>query len=181
MTFHLVHRSQRDPLAADEKAPQHVLLPAAKVRRFAGLYPQAFHTVTHPADDNGVHSPHKLVWIMNLDIRVSWQADAEKRREEQRKVGVFFDDDYDYLQHLKEASGQTELLATRPSPPRLCADDDDGDGDGEHDADQKERSLPVSSSTVTASMISCHLNLFIGSVDVEDILDETRGEPRCRN
>lgn len=68
MTFHLVHRSQRDPLAADEKAPQHVLLPATKV-------------------------------------------EAEKRREEQRKFGVFFDDDYDYLQHLKEASAQTELVS----------------------------------------------------------------------
>uniref|UniRef100_A0A3Q2SQY9 Protein LTV1 homolog n=1 Tax=Fundulus heteroclitus TaxID=8078 RepID=A0A3Q2SQY9_FUNHE len=72
VTFHLVHRSQRDPLAADEKAPQHVLLPAAKV-------------------------------------------DAEKRLEEQRKFGVFFDDNYDYLQHLKEASGPSELVATAPS------------------------------------------------------------------
>lgn len=72
VTFHLVHRSQRDPLAADEKAPQHVLLPAAKV-------------------------------------------DAEKRREEQRKFGVFFDDDYDYLQHLKEPSGTSELIAAGPS------------------------------------------------------------------
>uniref|UniRef100_A0A3B3BM08 Protein LTV1 homolog n=1 Tax=Oryzias melastigma TaxID=30732 RepID=A0A3B3BM08_ORYME len=68
VTFHLVHRSQRDPLAADENAPQHVLLPAAKV-------------------------------------------DTEKRQEEQRKFGVFFDDDYDYLQHLKEASGPSELVA----------------------------------------------------------------------
>lgn len=32
VTFHLVHRSQKDPLAADEKAPQHVLLPATKVQ-----------------------------------------------------------------------------------------------------------------------------------------------------
>lgn len=72
VTFHLVHRSQRDPLAADEKAPQHVLLPATKV-------------------------------------------EAEKRREEQRNFGVFFDDDYDYLQHLKETSGQTELVAAGPS------------------------------------------------------------------
>uniref|UniRef100_A0A3B5QJ54 Protein LTV1 homolog n=1 Tax=Xiphophorus maculatus TaxID=8083 RepID=A0A3B5QJ54_XIPMA len=72
VTFHLVHRSQRDPLAADEKAPQHVLLPAAK-------------------------------------------ADAEKRREEQRDFGVFFDDDYNYLQHLKEASGPSELVAAGPS------------------------------------------------------------------
>ena len=27
---------------------------------------------------------------------------ADKRREEQRKYGVFYDDDYDYLQHLKD-------------------------------------------------------------------------------
>lgn len=34
----------------------------------------------------------------------------EKRREQQRQYGVFFDDDYDYLQHLKEASAPTELV-----------------------------------------------------------------------
>ncbi|XP_010724619.2 protein LTV1 homolog [Meleagris gallopavo] len=67
VTFHLVHRSQRDPLAADDTAPQRVLLPA--------------------------HRSHE-----------------EQRREEQRKYGVFFDDDYDYLQHLKEASGPSELV-----------------------------------------------------------------------
>ncbi|XP_062287086.1 protein LTV1 homolog [Scomber scombrus] len=72
VTFHLVHRSQRDPLAADEKAPQHVLLPAAKV-------------------------------------------EVDKRREEQRNFGVFFDDDYNYLQHLKESASQTELVASGPS------------------------------------------------------------------
>ncbi|XP_075947922.1 protein LTV1 homolog [Anarhichas minor] len=73
VTFHLVHRSQRDPLAADEKAPQHVLLPAIK-------------------------------------------GDTEKRREEQRDFGVFFDDDYNYLQHLKEAVPTTELVAAAPAP-----------------------------------------------------------------
>ncbi|XP_054460944.1 protein LTV1 homolog [Anoplopoma fimbria] len=71
VTFHLVHRSQRDPLAADEKAPQHVLLPATK--------------------------------------------ETEKRREEQREFGVFFDDNYNYLQHLKEASATAELVADAPS------------------------------------------------------------------
>lgn len=41
----------------------------------------------------------------------------EKRREEQRKYGVFFDDDYNYLQHLKEASGTSELIpADVPGP-----------------------------------------------------------------
>ncbi|NXD62544.1 LTV1 protein, partial [Eolophus roseicapillus] len=67
VTFHLVHRSQRDPLAADDTAPQRVLLPTQK-------------------------------------------GHEERRREEQRKYGVFFDDDYDYLQHLKEASGPSELV-----------------------------------------------------------------------
>lgn len=72
VTFHLVHRSQKDPLVTDEKAPQHVLLPAAKV-------------------------------------------EVEKRREEQRQFGVFFDDDYDYLQHLKVACGQAEMMASGSS------------------------------------------------------------------
>ncbi|XP_074165744.1 protein LTV1 homolog [Sminthopsis crassicaudata] len=67
VSFHLVHRSQRDPLAADDTAPQRVLLPA------------------HKGED-------------------------EERRAEQRKYGVFFDDDYDYLQHLKEPSGPSELI-----------------------------------------------------------------------
>ncbi|XP_061840325.2 protein LTV1 homolog [Nerophis lumbriciformis] len=81
VTFHLVHRSQRDPLAADETAPQRVLLPAAK---------------------------------------------AEKRQEEQRSYGVFFDDDYDYLQHLKEPTCQTELVAAAASP-QVHLHDDEGD------------------------------------------------------
>lgn len=72
VSFHLVHRSQRDPLAADETAPQRVLLPAQKIN-------------------------------------------DEERRAEQRKYGVFFDDDYDYLQHLKEASGPSELIPTSTS------------------------------------------------------------------
>ncbi|KAM8878288.1 protein LTV1 homolog [Spinachia spinachia] len=72
VTFHLVHRSQRDPLAADEKAPQHVLLHANKV-------------------------------------------EPDKRREEQREFGVFFDDDYNYLQHLKEAAPTAELVADAPA------------------------------------------------------------------
>ncbi|XP_019509281.1 PREDICTED: protein LTV1 homolog [Hipposideros armiger] len=69
VSFHLVHRSQRDPLAADETAPQRVLLPTQKIN-------------------------------------------DEERRAEQRKYGVFFDDDYDYLQHLKEPSGPSELIPT---------------------------------------------------------------------
>uniref|UniRef100_A0A286Y0R7 Protein LTV1 homolog n=1 Tax=Cavia porcellus TaxID=10141 RepID=A0A286Y0R7_CAVPO len=72
VSFHLVHHSQRDPLAADETAPQRVLLP------------------THKIND-------------------------EERQAEQRKYGVFFDDDYDYVQHLKETSGPSELIPTHTS------------------------------------------------------------------
>lgn len=69
VTFHLVHRSQKDPLVADETAPQRVLVPvgdtqAAKTEKKAG--------------------------------------DSEKRIEEQRKFGIYYDDDYNYLQHLRD-------------------------------------------------------------------------------
>jgi len=55
VSFHLIHRSQQDPLAADEDAPQMLLQPV-----------------------------------------------DEKKKKEQREFGVFFDDDYNYMQHLKD-------------------------------------------------------------------------------
>uniref|UniRef100_S4RQR4 Protein LTV1 homolog n=1 Tax=Petromyzon marinus TaxID=7757 RepID=S4RQR4_PETMA len=75
--FHLVHRSQHDPLLTDETAPQRVLLPAVK------------------------------------------NSDLEKRKEQQRDFGVFFDDDYNYLQHLQEASRPAELVS---APPKRAQD-----------------------------------------------------------
>ncbi|PSN51643.1 Protein LTV1 [Blattella germanica] len=66
VTFHLVHRSQKDPLIVDETAPQHVLLPAS--------------------------------------VDKTKTSDKTKRKEEQQKYGIFFDDDYDYLQHLRDAN-----------------------------------------------------------------------------
>lgn len=70
VTFHLVHRSQQDPLIADEKAPQHVLLPAS------------FDKKTKSSDD-------------------------AKRKEEQKMYGIYFDDDYNYLQHLRDVNYAT--------------------------------------------------------------------------
>ncbi|XP_037620471.1 protein LTV1 homolog isoform X2 [Sebastes umbrosus] len=106
VTFHLVHRSQRDPLAADEKAPQHVLLAATK--------------------------------------------DTEKRRDEQREFGVFFDDDYNYLQHLKEASATNELVAAGPAQPERqrihLPDEDDEDEDEEEDDMDKATTINLPSS-----------------------------------
>ncbi|XP_023223889.1 protein LTV1 homolog [Centruroides sculpturatus] len=63
VTFHLVHRSQKDPLQADETAPKHVLLQSSSKET---------------------------------------KTDYQKRKEQERKFGVYFDDDYDYLQHLKD-------------------------------------------------------------------------------
>jgi len=54
VTFQLVHRSQQDPLAADNDAPQMVL------------------------------------------------QELSKDKEEERAHGVFYDDEYNYLQHLKD-------------------------------------------------------------------------------
>ncbi|XP_075169738.1 LTV1 ribosome biogenesis factor [Haematobia irritans] len=75
VTFHLVHRSQHDPLVTDSEAPQRVLVEA------------------------GARQPQKQA---NAD-----PADVDKRKQEQRKYGVHFDDDYDYLQHLKKPEMET--------------------------------------------------------------------------
>jgi len=60
VSFHLVHRSQQDPLAADDEAPQRVLQP-----------------------------------ILSKE-------EKNKVKEEEREFGVFYDDEYNYLQHLKD-------------------------------------------------------------------------------
>lgn len=74
VTFHLVHRSQKDPLIADETAPQRVLVPVGSTQA----------------------AKHEK---KNVD-------DA-KRKEQQQKYGIYFDDDYDYLQHLKDVNSLT--------------------------------------------------------------------------
>lgn len=63
-------------MIADESAPQHVLVPISKRKE----HPEA--SKTDPA------------------------LPPEKRIKEQHKFGVFFDDDYNYLQHLREPGKQ---------------------------------------------------------------------------
>lgn len=67
MTFHLVHRSQRDPLQASEDASSRVLLSADE------------------------------------------KSNREKKKEELTKYGIYFDDEYDYLQHLKDTNEGYDL------------------------------------------------------------------------
>lgn len=82
--FHLVHRSQKDPLYLDENLGERVLM---------------------PADDN---IDEKLIKSVNgLNLNKSAHSDRNEQRfkriEEQHKFGVYYDDDYDYLQHLRNA------------------------------------------------------------------------------
>jgi len=74
VTFHVVHRSQHDPLITDETAPQHVLVPQ------------------QPSQSKG-----------------------KKNKDEEAKYGIYFDDDYDYLQHLKECRSNDFVLLPAPT------------------------------------------------------------------
>ncbi|XP_027034825.1 protein LTV1 homolog isoform X2 [Tachysurus fulvidraco] len=122
VSFHLVHRSQKDPLAADEKAPQHVLLPAN-------------------------------------------QLEVEKRRKEQREYGVFFDDDYDYLQHLKEPSQSTELVSSsRPykhSQP-LGFSEEDKDVDEDEQGLEEVLTIPAASINLPSSVFASEFEEEVG-------------------
>ncbi|XP_043551232.1 protein LTV1 homolog [Chiloscyllium plagiosum] len=107
VTFHLVHRSQKDPLVADENAPQRVLLPAERT-------------------------------------------DLQKRKEEERKYGIFYDDTYNYLQHLKEASPVAELVVS--SVPRKESQDTVTTGDG--DLREEVQQIPVHSINLPSSVFA---------------------------
>merc|ERR1712066_301289 len=95
VTFSLVHRSQKDPLVANENAPQKVLVPTVPTKKNASA------------------------------------------KEEERKYGVFFDDEYDYMQHLKEKedlykdfTDMDEFLSIRRKAERV----EEGDlGEGSRD------------------------------------------------
>ncbi|XP_040572102.1 protein LTV1 homolog [Lepeophtheirus salmonis] len=63
VSFKLIHRAQRDPLAADDETPQRV-----------------------------------LQFLKNPNL--------EKQKEEERNCGVYFNDEYNYLQHLKNRNDQ---------------------------------------------------------------------------
>jgi len=78
-TFVLVHRSQKDPLAADDTAPQRVLVP---------LSSNGSKNDSTPSNQNPL--------------------DKEKRKQAQIESGVYFDDDYDYTQHLRDVKQTME-------------------------------------------------------------------------
>nr|CAB3263568.1 protein LTV1 homolog [Phallusia mammillata] len=95
VTFQLVHRSQKDPLAADEDAPQRVLV------QLDGK----------TSDSSANETPN----------------DREKRWSSQHVYGIDFDDDYDYMQHLRESSKQdTTILVPKDQRVNLQPVPEDG-------------------------------------------------------
>lgn len=84
--FYLVHRSQKDPLYLADNLGEHVLMPAdPELAAETGLLSKL----------NSNHAPKK-------------GEDKEKRLQEQQKYGIYYDDDYDYLQHLKEVNNNED-------------------------------------------------------------------------
>ena len=84
----MVHRSQHDPLAADSDASRYVL-------QDVSLAPQA-----HPPEP-GREPPARV---------------SAARQAELAELGIFYDDGYDYMQHLRERGGMagSELVAADP-------------------------------------------------------------------
>lgn len=84
------------------------------------------------------------------------QVDVEKRKEELQKFGVFFDDDYDYLQHMKDVS-QTTALVSNPQVNRDARSRTTEDNDEEKTEEDVYR-VPVRShnsySCLTQTMTS---------------------------
>ncbi|KAI1292188.1 Protein LTV1 -like protein [Halotydeus destructor] len=89
ITFKLVHRSQQDPLITDPTAPQHVLVEVGRRRS-------------------------RPVPSLKPELKKEEAIDPQTRKIEQRKYGVYFDDDYNYLQHLKNADDIVEENVWEP-------------------------------------------------------------------
>ena len=118
ITFKLVARSTDDPLFCDSSAPQYVLV-EKKTREVIPI----------ELDDD------KCEKKKNLPI--------DARREEQAKFGVYFDDDYNYLQHLIDAEDVPTLkgidIVNKPKS-----------GDDFKIVDPGDDGQPSTSSTTTA-------------------------------
>lgn len=84
--FFLVHRSQKDPLYLADNLGEHVLVPANPEQ----------------ADESIVEAVNNAASNGKLGSKL--KEPKEKRIEEQQKYGIYYEDNYDYLQHLKEVN-----------------------------------------------------------------------------
>ncbi|CAF2046714.1 unnamed protein product [Rotaria magnacalcarata] len=90
ITFQLVHRSQHDPLIADDTVGERVLVPVG----------------------------------------------VEQRKAEQLKYGIEYDDDYDYLQHLRDPCAPPEEFSVHVN--EIEKQDDNDDEEEEYDDDDEK-------------------------------------------
>ena len=92
--FKVVHRSQYDPLIADQDAPKYVLVPVAgdvgRADEFVNYGPGGGED--HDGDEH------------------DGEGNRYSRLEKQAQYGIYYDDDYDYMQHLKEAGAPDAVV-----------------------------------------------------------------------
>lgn len=91
--FFLVHRSQKDPLYLDENLGEHVLVP---------VDPDTNNDLVEAV--NGLTSSSKSKPSSDKD------AHKQKRLEEQQKFGIYYEDNYDYLQHLRDVENNEDQV-----------------------------------------------------------------------
>ncbi|CAF3767230.1 unnamed protein product [Rotaria sordida] len=92
ITFQLVHRSQHDPLIADDTVGERVLVPLG----------------------------------------------VEQRKTEQRKFGIDYDDDYDYLQHLRDPCAPPEEYSVHVNQ---TEEEEEEEDDDDEDEDEQENTV----------------------------------------
>ncbi|KAH7641668.1 ltv1-like protein [Dermatophagoides farinae] len=154
ITFQLVGRSQNDPLFVDETAPQYVL-----VEKKSG---QEVSIDSKEPEPNG-SDPQKSL------------KDRQKRREEQIKYGIYFDDDYNYLQHLTDVTEIALPKAALPVGPQLDWDPDVVEA-MEDDFDFDDPNNQIDDDFVMQAMHPHNGNKNERIVDINDTIDDYRIE-----
>lgn len=97
--FYLVHRSQKDPLYLDEKLGDHCLV---------------------PVDEDTSEDLCNMVNGISLDkdgkrIGPGGRISKEDQINEEKKFGIYFEDGYNYLQHLKEVNDDDIAHLEKPT------------------------------------------------------------------
>lgn len=101
-TFRLVHRSQRDPRAADPDAAPYLLQPVDQGAAAAGLELDPDFLFGSAGGETATRSERKG----------AAEAAAEGDEEALLKFGIYYKDEYDYMQHLRERGGaNTDFVA----------------------------------------------------------------------
>ena len=96
VTFQLVHRSLKDPLAADDDAPQRVLVPVGGTQK-----------IPDSVSEVGTYEYEEMI-------------------SERKKYGIGFEDDYNYMQHLRIVS-ETQPAILVPKSKHSVVEIEEGD------------------------------------------------------